>query len=99
MIADISGLLASLDAPALLDGSPLCAQTDPEVFFPDKGGSTQAAKRVCAACPVRAACLQHALAHREQHGVWGGLSTNQRRHLLARRGNTATTDDDTGEAA
>ena len=39
----------------------LCAQTDPELFFPEKGGSTRAAKRVCTGCPVRAQCLEHAL--------------------------------------
>ena len=31
----------------------LCAQTDPEAFFPEKGGSTRDAKRVCGVCPVR----------------------------------------------
>jgi hypothetical protein len=28
----------------------LCAQTDPEAFFPEKGGSTREAKRVCLSC-------------------------------------------------
>ena len=32
----------------------LCAQTDPEAFFPEKGGSTREAKRVCGSCDVRA---------------------------------------------
>lgn len=31
----------------------LCAQTDPESFFPEKGGSTREAKKVCLACEVR----------------------------------------------
>ena len=57
----------------------LCAETDPEAFFPEKGGSTRAAKRVCFACEVRAACLDDALARGERHGVWGGLSYKQRR--------------------
>lgn len=35
----------------------LCAQTDPEAFFPEKGGSTRDAKRVCESCPVREECL------------------------------------------
>ena len=30
----------------------LCSQTDPEAFFPEKGGSTRDAKRVCARCEV-----------------------------------------------
>ena len=59
----------------------LCAQTDPELFFPEKGGSVREAKRVCAACPVRAQCLAHALAHGERYGVWGGLSEPERRRL------------------
>lgn len=52
----------------------LCAQTDPALFFPDKGGSTREAKRVCASCPVRIQCLESALDNDERHGIWGGLS-------------------------
>lgn len=59
----------------------LCAQTDPEVFFPEQGGSTRAAKAVCAACPVRDECLAYALERREQHGVWGGTTELERRRL------------------
>jgi WhiB family transcriptional regulator, redox-sensing transcriptional regulator len=64
--------------------SALCAQTDPEIFFPDKGESVTAAKRVCAACEVRAECLQEALDRGERFGVWGGLSERERRTLTAR---------------
>ena len=49
----------------------LCAQTDPEAFFPEKGGSTREAKRVCLACDVRQECLEYALAHDERFGIWG----------------------------
>ncbi len=59
----------------------LCAQVDPELFFPEKGGSFRAAKRVCAGCEVRAECLQDALDRRELFGVWGGLSERERRKL------------------
>ena len=59
----------------------LCAQTDPEAFFPEKGGSTRDAKRVCAACPVRDECLEYAMAHDEKFGIWGGLSERERRRL------------------
>ena len=61
----------------------LCAQTDPEVFFPERGGSVREAKAVCTGCPVRAQCLEHALAHDERFGVWGGLSEPERRRLKA----------------
>ncbi len=59
----------------------LCAQTDPEAFFPEKGGSTREAKKICAACPVRAECLAYALEHDERFGIWGGLSERERRRL------------------
>ena len=52
----------------------LCAQTDPEAFFPEKGGSTREAKRVCRSCEVRAECLEYALENDERFGIWGGLS-------------------------
>jgi WhiB family transcriptional regulator, redox-sensing transcriptional regulator len=59
----------------------LCAQTDPEAFFPEKGGSTREAKRVCGGCEVRAECLGYALEHDERFGIWGGLSERERRRL------------------
>ena len=59
----------------------LCAQTDPEAFFPEKGGSTREAKRVCGSCEVRAECLGYALENDERFGIWGGLSERERRRL------------------
>jgi WhiB family transcriptional regulator, redox-sensing transcriptional regulator len=62
----------------------LCAQTDPEAFFPEKGGSTREAKKVCVGCDVRSECLEYALAHDERFGIWGGLSERERRKLKKR---------------
>ncbi|RAV04456.1 WhiB family transcriptional regulator [Mycolicibacter senuensis] len=59
----------------------LCHQSDPEMFFPEKGGATSAAKRICRACPVRQECLNHALDNDERFGIWGGLSERERRKL------------------
>jgi WhiB family redox-sensing transcriptional regulator len=59
----------------------LCAQTDPEAFFPEKGGSTREAKKICSGCEVRAECLEYALAHDERFGIWGGMSERERRRL------------------
>ncbi|GIG29300.1 WhiB family transcriptional regulator [Cellulomonas marina] len=59
----------------------LCTQTDPELFFPEKGGSTREAKKVCANCTVRAECLSYALENDERFGIWGGLSERERRKL------------------
>jgi WhiB family transcriptional regulator, redox-sensing transcriptional regulator len=63
----------------------LCAETDPEAFFPEKGGSTREAKRVCTGCEVRAECLEYALSNDERFGIWGGLSERERRRLRLMR--------------
>lgn len=83
-------VLARLMARPVEDPEPwqaraLCAQTDPEAFFPEKGGSPRPAKAVCAGCPVRAECLAFALEHDERFGVWGGLSERERRVLRTGR--------------
>jgi WhiB family redox-sensing transcriptional regulator len=62
----------------------LCAQTDPESFFPEKGGSTRDAKKICSSCEVRSECLEYALANDERFGIWGGLSERERRKLRRR---------------
>ena len=59
----------------------LCAQTDPEAFFPEKGGSTREAKRICVGCEVKGDCLEYALGSDERFGIWGGLSERERRRL------------------
>jgi WhiB family redox-sensing transcriptional regulator len=62
----------------------LCAQTDPEAFLPEQGGSTREAKKVCIGCEVRSECLEYALANDERFGIWGGLSERERRKLKKR---------------
>lgn len=60
----------------------LCAQTDPELFFPERPGvSPRLAKQICAGCPVRVECLEYALRNGERFGVWGGLSPKERARL------------------
>lgn len=60
----------------------LCRETDPEAFFPEKGGSTKEAKRICGLCAVSGECLTYALERGERFGIWGGLSERERRRLL-----------------
>lgn len=69
--------------------SAVCAQTDPEVFYPEKGGSPLVAKKVCAVCPVRAECLEWALDTMEVWGTWGGTTPMERRKLRLARGAAA----------
>ncbi len=64
----------------------LCAQTDPEAFFPEKGGSTRDAKRICTSCEVRSQCLEYALERDERFGIWGGMSERERRRLKGDKG-------------
>jgi WhiB family redox-sensing transcriptional regulator len=61
-----------------------CLEVDPEVFFPERGGSSKAARAVCNRCTVREECLRYALANREQFGIWGGTSERERRKLRKR---------------
>lgn len=63
----------------------LCAQTDPEAFFPETGESTREAKAMCARCPVATECLEDALRRDERFGIWGGLSTRERQRVKRER--------------
>jgi WhiB family transcriptional regulator, redox-sensing transcriptional regulator len=78
--ADLSNILgADTDEGSDWMLEARCLDADPEAFFPEKGGSTREAKRICAACPVRDECLQYALENDERFGIWGGLSERERR--------------------
>lgn len=72
------------DDPEAWKELAICSQTDPEIFFPEKGGSTREAKAVCRGCPVRKDCLQAALDRDERFGIWGGYSERERRSMKRR---------------
>lgn len=63
-----------------------------DVFFPSSGPvaakTLPAARRLCAVCPVREACLEHALVW-EDAGVWGGTSEKERNRIRRERGGRA----------
>lgn len=59
----------------------LCAETDPEIFFPGKGKPNREARQVCSSCEVRSECLEYALDNEERFGVWGGYGDTKRRKL------------------
>jgi WhiB family redox-sensing transcriptional regulator len=63
----------------------LCRGANPSEFFPSDGSGVESAQRVCDVCPVRVECLEYALAHRIEHGVWGGASERERRRILRSR--------------
>lgn len=62
-----------------------CTMANADGFYPGKGESINDAKKVCANCKVRDICLEYALDHNEEHGVWGGLSVRERRKELQQR--------------
>jgi WhiB family redox-sensing transcriptional regulator len=72
-----------------------CRGMDPEMFFhpdgergPRRRNRENAAKAVCASCPVLQRCREQALAIQEPYGIWGGLSEDDRAAILSRRGIT-----------
>ncbi len=77
----VAAMVDPIEAELSWQERALCAQTDPESFFPEKGGSTREAKKVCIGCEVRPECLEYALGHDERFGIWGGLSERERRRL------------------
>lgn len=87
---DLSSLLAGRPdwsvawQPPEWYGQALCAQTDYEAFFPEKGGSVADAMKTCALCPVRDECREYALANDERFGIWGGLTETDRRKYRQR---------------
>jgi len=62
-----------------------CATVDPGLFFPEHGGPSVKAKRICRGCPVREPCLAFALRRGEEWGIWGGLSYTGRQAAAARQ--------------
>ena len=82
-IAGLLGIGLEGDAQSWQEQA-LCAETDPEAFFPEKGGSTREAKKICTGCEVKAQCLEYALATDERFGIWGGLAERERRRLRRR---------------
>jgi WhiB family redox-sensing transcriptional regulator len=66
-----------------------CRCIDPDVFYPVSDEEAAEAKTICGVCPVREACLEYALAHREREGVWGGTTERERRRIHRQRRKSA----------
>ena len=62
-----------------------CRSVNPGDFFPSDGFGVERAQAVCRGCPVKTTCLEYALLHHIEHGVWGGASERERRRILKRR--------------
>lgn len=71
-----------------------CRTAPVDLHFPvgDTGSSLlqiEEARRICHRCPVMLLCQDWALTTREEYGVWGGLSENERRNVLRHRARNA----------
>ncbi len=62
-----------------------CRGADADLFFPERGASTRRAKSICAACEVKADCLEYAIVNGEKFGIWGGMSERERRRVRKQR--------------
>jgi WhiB family redox-sensing transcriptional regulator len=72
----------------------LCAQADPDAWFPERGRIAAAARRICGTCPVRVQCLDYALSgadtwHGISTGIWGGTSPRERATMRRARAHKA----------
>jgi WhiB family redox-sensing transcriptional regulator len=76
-----------------------CRGVRVELFFPPVEQEAHEAKAVCALCDVREPCLEAALVAGETFGVWGGLTPQERRSLVAKRRRQATVRARIGEEA
>lgn len=72
-----------MDAEWMVRGN--CRSVAPEVFFPSDGAGVDEARRICVGCPVAGECLDYALTHHIDHGVWGGTSERERRRIARTR--------------
>ena len=65
-----------------------CRETDPDLFYPESAVANKDAKKVCQTCSVVTQCLEYALDHPEEWGIWGGTSQEERK-VMRRRGRVA----------
>jgi WhiB family redox-sensing transcriptional regulator len=62
-----------------------CKGANADLFFPERGASTRAAKAICRECLVREDCLEFAITAGEKFGIWGGMSERERRRVRRER--------------
>lgn len=62
-----------------------CKEVGTETFYPEKSDhiSSRKARAICSRCEVKAECLEYGI--NEEHGIWGGLTSVERRHLRKQR--------------
>lgn len=81
--ADTREWFTLMEAMEDIAGDDVPCKNFPEAFFPEVGArgyhDTVSAKELCAGCPIVKQCLKFALNTNEPHGIWGGMTPNERR--------------------
>ncbi|MDK1019368.1 MAG: WhiB family transcriptional regulator [Actinomycetota bacterium] len=85
MIADLIEALQAEGIDMAWQDFAGCRGVDPDLFFPERGASTRAAKTICRECAVRSECLEFAIVSSEKFGIWGALSERERRKIRKER--------------
>lgn len=71
------------------DGSQVCAQTDPDLFFPESAGESRIkmaiVKPLCDSCEFKVLCLEYAVARPELQGIWAGTTEKDRQRIRRER--------------
>lgn len=80
----MSAVLRSISQQAA-EPDKACTEIDPNIMFPDNEFDVMEAKDVCLGCGFRDACLEGAMARREEFGIWGGTTPNERAALRRRQ--------------
>lgn len=57
-----------------------CSKYEPEWWFEDSSyEERRKAIEICNNCKVRDECLEYAITHKINHGIWGGLPNSKRK--------------------
>lgn len=67
---------------------PACQTSDPDAWFSDDGNAYAMARQLCQKCPVKDLCADFAIENKERHGLWGGLSPQDRQKIRVSNGAT-----------
>ncbi len=85
------GRLLGVEGPGTWSAHAACRDRRDDLMYPDGDERSavyvchaEAARAMCGWCPVRAACLEHALVAGEDHGIWGGTTPDERRAMRRR---------------
>ncbi|HSZ43585.1 MAG TPA: WhiB family transcriptional regulator [Trebonia sp.] len=80
-------LLARLIAGEHWQSVAACRTAEPDLFFPVSASENSLpqvaeAKEICGRCMARGRCLKFAIETRQQYGIWGGLTEEERYPLV-----------------